>query len=390
MPHLLYAACAVLFLAVPASGGPASVERAAARLAASFAVPASGRAVAVIPFRSPDGSISLLGGMLADRVTAGLIKAGGVTVLDRRYISRVMGELELGAAGVTEGGGEAGRFTGAQYLVAGSLLRGEDGSIAVSARLVSTADGRAAASGSAVLPAEAGLDYLYSRISAADSEAEAAAGGIYGGAYYSDRDGGGCRWVRASSHMPGAPALAKAKAMLAARRRAAVFAGMPGRPAIIISEEAGGRRDGDGWTAALEACARPSGPAQGRGLAAELLLSRETFASGESASAVITVTAPAYVFLYNTDPGGAAALAYRGRAEAGRPLLLPRDGGTELKAAVPEGETCSSEAFYVFAVKAGGPAPEPPAYSPLSSVFSFLDALGPDWASDARAFSVCR
>lgn len=374
----------------PAAAAPAQLERAAAEIAdpVGGAIPA-GRTVAVAPFRSPDGSISMLGGMLADRVTAILIKGGGVTVLDRRYTARLLGELRFAASGAVSGGPEAGGFSGADFILTGVLSQA-GGDISADARLLETATGRAAASAHSIIPAIPEIKSLYSQVSALDSAAESAAEG--GTAYFTARAGvDGCRWVRASAHADGPAGLARAKAVLAARRAAAALAGLPGRPAVPAREEYVGRAEGGGWTAELESCLRQAGPGENRGISAELLLSRAEFRAGESASAFITVSTPAYVFLYNSGAGAAVSLAWRGYAEPGRPLLLPRDApGSDLRAAAPEGDGCSAEIFQLLAFGAAGKAPELPAYTSLPALLSAADSGAAGWASDYRPFTVCR
>jgi hypothetical protein len=127
----------------------------------------------VVPFKSPDGSVSALGGLLADRVAARLLRDGRITVLDRRYLGRVLGELRLRLSGLGGSGeGEAGGFSGADFLLLGSLEQGDGGGLLISSRLVETGTGRIAAQGSARLPLDGELRGLYAKVSEADTRAE--------------------------------------------------------------------------------------------------------------------------------------------------------------------------------------------------------------------------
>ena len=160
--------------AVPARG-VSRFEKTADNIAGDILKsPARGEAIAVVPFKSPDGTISRLGGLMAARLTARLVNSGKVAVVDRRYLARVLGELKLQLSGLTEqtNSAEMGKFTGAKFLLLGDIEPLGADSLAVNARLVETRTGRVAAVSRAELELDAGLRALYGSVSEADTAAE--------------------------------------------------------------------------------------------------------------------------------------------------------------------------------------------------------------------------
>lgn len=168
-------ACLAALFCLPAAAGAARLDKAAEAIAGELLKGRrAGGATAVVPFRSPEGGISALGGMLADRLTARLLEKKGVTVLDRRYLARVLGEIKLQLSGLTaqDGTAELGRFAGAEFLLLGNFEQLGKKRLAVNARLVETRTGRVAAAARTELKLDDELLELYSRISAADTAAE--------------------------------------------------------------------------------------------------------------------------------------------------------------------------------------------------------------------------
>lgn len=282
-------------------------------------------AAAVVPFKSPDGGISALGGMLAERLTSRLIKSRKVITLDRRYLGRVLGEIRLQLSGVTEQADsvELGKFTGAKFLLVGSFEPLGKNKLSITARLVETRTGRVEAAARAKLKLDAELLALYSVTSAADTSAEE---------LFETRPGG----------QPGSGA--------------------------------------------------------GKNFRVELLLSQDSFAVGQAARAVVSVSSAADVYIYNVDALGKAARVFppsgeSGLVEAGRPLLFPGEAreqaGTILEAALPQGADSSEETLRVFAVKPGAGDLLSGAAS-CEEMVSRLNASGLDWAEDIRSFSIHR
>jgi TolB-like protein len=163
-------------ISAPASAqGASRLDKAAAAVAKELLKgPGMTGTAAVVPFKSPDGGISALGGMLADSLTARLIKSGKVTALDRRYLGRVLGEIKLQLSGVTEQSDsvELGKFTGAKFLLLGNFEPLVKNRLMINARLVETGTGRVAAAARAELKLDEELRALYGRVSAADTRAE--------------------------------------------------------------------------------------------------------------------------------------------------------------------------------------------------------------------------
>lgn len=401
--------------AAPAYGGVKALDRAVDRLCAAAAgAGLAGKAVAVIPFRSPDGSISVLGGMFADRLTARLIKKGAATVLDRRYLGRVMGELKLEASGFVEPSGAAalGRFTGADLLIMGSLAAGPGGDMLYAdLRLVETATGKAAAAAHEELPLDKDLRGLFSVLSAVDSEAEGLASGDRTSFIDRPPGAGGCRWVRAYAAAPvaGDPAWAAAEALGLARARAAAKGGglAPAgyEPAGLenlvagtqagafsgekITEKAGERER----SVVLEACVPPARQSKPGGLRVELLLSRGSFSEGEAARAFVSASSAALVYIYSMDMYGSAALLFPAAGEPnlvapGRPLVFPgEDSDHELKAVLPPGARSSVELLRAFALEPGSQTDLFGAAS-YRDIVERLEASGSSWAEAAAVIYI--
>jgi TolB-like protein len=416
---------AVVFFAVaPASAGTRSLDRAADRITSAITKDAAldGKSAAVIPFKSPDGTISVLAGMFADRLTAGLIKKGGITMVDRRYMGRVMGELKLGASGLTEqrSSAQLGKFTGAQLLLLGSFEVKDDDTLVISARLVEIETGKAVAAAQDELELDKESRALYLRMSSVDTMAEDAFSEGTGDAAFMDREPGpgGCRWVSATASVKisGDPAWARAAALALARQKAvnkgggrAVPLHMPPsdrpldkgiekllrgeRGGSITSESVMDKRGKRDYYASIEACVKPARDNADRDFKVELLLSRNSFKEGETARAVVSVSSAAQIYLYSVDLDGKAGLVFpsggeRNHVEPGRPLIFPdEDGGMMLQAVLPSGSASSVETLRVFAVESSAPVNLSGAVS-YPEITARLDASGAGWAEDVRVFSI--
>lgn len=284
----------------------------------------AGGAAAVVPFKSPDGSISALGGLLAERLTALLAKSGKMTALDRRYLGRLLGELKLELSGLAEpyASAEMGKLTGARFLLLGELGALGKKNLVVNARLVETTTGKVAAAARAEIKLNDTLRALYARTSAADTEAEK---------FFETR-----------------------------------------------------------------AASRGSAPAD-KNFRVELLLSQYSFAAGQTARAVVSVSSAAEVYLYSVDAQGRAVRVFplpgeSGLVEAGRPLLFPGEerekAGFALEAALAPGAEASVETLSAFAVMPGSARLEGAAS--YAEIISRLEASGTNWSEDSREFSIHR
>lgn len=79
--------------------------------------------VAVFPFRHPDGSASMEGQLLAERVLSCLAECPDVRVVEREHLAKVLEEQKLASEGfiAPETAARTGRLTGARGVVAGTV-----------------------------------------------------------------------------------------------------------------------------------------------------------------------------------------------------------------------------------------------------------------------------
>jgi len=340
-----------------------------------------------------------------------------VTALDRRHLSRLLGELKLSASGATEGGIEPGKFRDAKYLVLGTLEPSPGNRLVVSARLIETQSGRVAAAARTVLPLDEETRRLCETPAPAAAEAEAFFETASGAPLELGRPGpGGCRWARATARVGGGEGhLREAARALAARLAAAAAAGRaPGKgdeaaPAAdrlqaaldasagvaIAQEKFSEELRGDGYAVTAEVCGRPAAGAGGPGV--ELLLGARRLAPGQATRAALTVSSAALVYLYSVDLAGRAARLFppEGKtfeAAPGKPVLFPGESaapGAELKAELPPGAAGALETLRAFAVAPGSGDPLAGAGT-YSGLISSLEASGRQWSEAAAVFEVNR
>jgi TolB-like protein len=100
------------------------------------------RAIAVVPFRELDGSVSALSTFLAEELTTSLFDVEGITIVERTLLDRVLGELKLGATGAIDPttAKQIGKILGADALVTGTVTD-LTSVIAVNSRLIDTGTG---------------------------------------------------------------------------------------------------------------------------------------------------------------------------------------------------------------------------------------------------------
>jgi len=105
---------------------------------------ASGAKVCVMPFlyigAGPD---SRGGAVVSERLNTELIKKGGLRVLERRLMDKVLAQLKLAGAGLADEAQaeKTGKLLGADYVVSGSIFKRTDGTLELNARAVETATG---------------------------------------------------------------------------------------------------------------------------------------------------------------------------------------------------------------------------------------------------------
>ena len=105
---------------------------------------AAGAKVCVMPFlyigAGPD---SRGGAVVSERLNTELIKKGGLQVLERRLLDKVLAQLKLQGGGPVDEAQakKAGGLLGADYVVSGSIFKKTDGTLELNARAVETATG---------------------------------------------------------------------------------------------------------------------------------------------------------------------------------------------------------------------------------------------------------
>jgi curli biogenesis system outer membrane secretion channel CsgG len=81
------------------------------------------RRIAIVPFRELDGAATVLGTYLAEALTTNLFRAGGVEIVERAMLDKVLRELKLGESGVIDGetAKRIGKIVGVDAIVTGSI-----------------------------------------------------------------------------------------------------------------------------------------------------------------------------------------------------------------------------------------------------------------------------
>ncbi|MBI5594881.1 MAG: hypothetical protein HY928_02205 [Elusimicrobia bacterium] len=419
-------AALLLLLSVPAAAADRLeklAERAAAELAAK--VPEPGAAVAVMPFEDASGRPIELGRVVAEALSRELLKTGKVSIQDRAYLSRMLSEIKLGLAGLTDPKAalQVGRFSGAKYLVVGRIETPEGKEAAVEARLVATESATLYAASRQTLKLDDALRRLYGLPAATDAAAAAffEEEKLDDDAVFLERPGvSGCRWVRARGDVPAgkdqdsghaaALALARRKAVARLLGHDAVktpdfaesaFQGRleevlrATRSSLVEAESVSDEvRKGGRHRLVLETCLKP---ARGGDLKAELMLNQDRFNEGQEAHAIVTVAKSARIYLFSADFDGRAQLIWPAEgtpaplAGPSKPLVFPDEAqqasGIRMRAALPAGRSNSIEMLRVLAVDGDADAllrgrPE------WNAVIKALDESGLPWAEDARVYTV--
>jgi len=431
LPAVLFSVAA---LAVPASCADMleRVDKAAQELIDQLperGIP-RGAAVAVLPFEDRERRATELGRMLADSVTEGLVRTGRFTTLDREYLSRLLREIKLGAVGLTDQRTalQLGKFSGARYLLLGSLEKVGRNKVSVSARLLDTEKAALVASLRARIKLDKHGRELQDKLAVLD---EAAAlmpleqPKEFDATLLGQEGRDGCHWVEARSSVAAGSdrEAAKAAAVSLARRKAvarvsgktveegADFSDKPVRERIeeVLRAVRSGRireekilksEEKDGLLeTVLQACVLPLRETADKGFQVELMLNQRRFSPGQEARAIVTSTRDAYIFIYSVDfdlkaypvfpvPGSRA-----NRVEPGHPFDFPSDedraAGTRLTAELPKGEKSSVETLRVLAIKQN-PRGLLAGISSYPEIVAKLEASGQEWTEDVRVFSISK
>lgn len=102
------------------------------------------RRVAVLTFSSAGGQDQEGGLVLAERLVARLARAGGVEVMERTLLDKVLEEQKLGLSGAFDqrAVGQVGRMLGVDAIVTGTFVTLSDRRVEVHARLIQTSSAR--------------------------------------------------------------------------------------------------------------------------------------------------------------------------------------------------------------------------------------------------------
>lgn len=412
-------------LSLPASAAP-KIDKAAARMATELMgnFTDKGANVAVLPFQDSTGRPVELGRAFAESLSRELLRTGKVTVLDRGYISRMLNEMKLGLAGLTDPKTalQVGRFSGAKYQLVGSFASAGD-DVTVDARLVVTETATLAAAARAEIRLDADLRKLLETLAASDpGSALFDDERLETDAVFLERAGvNGCRWVAARADVPSGADVdqGRAAALALARRKAsALLLGRdPGKAPDFAEAAFSGQleellratkssrseaenivnetRKGGRHLLTLEACLKP---AKGGGdLRVELMLNQSRFVDGQEARAIVTVSHPARVYLFSSDFSGKAwqvfpaGPAMDNAASPGKPLVFPdetaRSQRVNMRAALPAGRKNSVEFLRALAID-GEPGTLFEGRTDWASIVAALEDAGLAWAEDARIFTV--
>jgi TolB-like protein len=416
-----------LALAAPA-GAIRRVEKTAERLAEKlFASSAErGANIAVLPFESENGKASELGRAFADAVAARALQKDRFTVLDRQYVSRMLGEIRLGMTGLGDPKTAAriGKFSGARYLLVGRVESVSKKKIRVSARLLETETSKLIASASE----ESRLNAEMRSLLAKTVPLDAAAASLFGarerssGAVFLDRPGvRGCRWIESRASVPladsadasRAAALSVARSKAVSRLLGSEPKGLPDfgdgavtdnlekvlratrssrveAEKIVDAGKASGR-----YELTLETCLKPA--RTGGGLSVEMMLNQNRFSPGQDARAIVTASRDARLYLFSVDFDGRAILVFPAegardnRIRAGSPFAYPdekhREAGIRLVAELPAGHARSVETLRAL-VAERDVAPLFAGLERYADIVAAVEDSGAAWDEDARVFTI--
>lgn len=95
--------------------------------------------IAIVDFTDLKGNVTALGRFLAEELSASLVMAGGVRVVDRNQLNKIFKEHELSMLGISDPAAikKVGKVAGADALVSGSITEMAD-SVRVTAKVMAT------------------------------------------------------------------------------------------------------------------------------------------------------------------------------------------------------------------------------------------------------------
>ncbi len=104
----------------------------------------AGRKIAVAGFAYTDGRDSADGGVVAERITAELVRLNKIKVIEQKEVERALKELRPERSGFTDAdpARETGKILGADWIAAGTLTELPDKLLELKARLVAVGSGK--------------------------------------------------------------------------------------------------------------------------------------------------------------------------------------------------------------------------------------------------------
>jgi TolB-like protein len=99
--------------------------------------------IAILPFRELDGKPTVLGTYVSEELVTDLFMIGGLDIVERTMLDRVLGEIKLGQTGVIdpETAKKVGKVTGVDAIVTGSITDLQS-YVALNCRLIDAQTGR--------------------------------------------------------------------------------------------------------------------------------------------------------------------------------------------------------------------------------------------------------
>ena len=135
-----------------------------ARQIASVARQGGKKKIAVLPFRGLDGQPNVLGAFVGEELVSQLFVVGGLDLVERSQLDRILTELKLDASGVVDPQTvkQVGRVAGVDAVVTGTVTELES-FVAVNCRMVDTETGRVFAAAQTRITKDADLQKLLER-----------------------------------------------------------------------------------------------------------------------------------------------------------------------------------------------------------------------------------
>ncbi|MCX5785260.1 MAG: DUF4384 domain-containing protein [Elusimicrobia bacterium] len=387
-----------------------------------------GASIAVMPFRNPDDEVSKLGRLISDAVNDNMVKSGKFTVLDRGFVSKLLGEIKFNVTGFTDQTAalQVGKFGGAGFVLVGTIEPYGEKKLIIHARLIQTETSAIAGSAKAEVKFDEDMKKLYEQKTSVDSiiSAMLPEGKVTEDAVFLNQNGkNGCRWVESHSVTPvitGEPATRAMAVSLARQKAVALVSGFRQPVKIdfkdsaiqnhlesilrltkspVIEEEKITKEgvSGKNYKMVLQACLKPTRANKDKEFKVELLLNQNSFIEGQEARTLVVSNRDAWLYIYSADFDGNLSRVFpfsenlSNKIEAGKAFIFPDENhhqaGISLIAQLLKGTDSSVETLLVVAIKrdVGELIND---IKTSSGLFDALDTSGDEWANDIRVYTI--